>query len=954
MTDAVLPPSNHRLVLVDGYAIIYRALFALTSRPLMNSHGENTSAIWGVANFLRRLISEHRPEYLGWVHDSGLSYRTEQYPGYKATREKLSSELEADFNQSVKRTEQLLGAYRIPVVKREGYEADDVIGTLAAQGVSAGLNVVIVSGDKDFQQLIGPHVWLLNPGRGGPGAIEEQWVGLGNERTRLGVAPSQVTDYLALVGDSVDNVPGVRGIGPKTAVELIKEFGSLEEILNRTTEIKKERIRQAIEEQAANARLSKLLVTIRKDVDVTLDLDSLFVKTPDAAYLRQLFQELEFGELTKASMTPGATDVSASVVSREAKYETVRSIREVEEIVNKAKAIGHICVGVETMQEVGAPESPDPIRALLVGLVLGLRPGEVYYLPLRHRIALSARSDHEVLRESKSSFAPDLNAPRPEGEYGGLGPLTAPAMRPLRELLTDVSVEKIVHNGKHHLLVLRREEINLSPLAFDTMVSSYVLDSSRPSHALPSLAIEYLDHLIVPSGTPDAKGNATIGLDMTPMTQVATSACVNVDVTLRLATIFSDQLRHLEMFRLFNQIEMPLVPVLAEMEWEGIRIDLPVFAKLKAQLAAQRDAVMARIYDVSGEEFNINSNVQLRRILFEKLRLPIVKRTKTGPSTDATVLERLADEGHELPVLLMEYRELAKLQNTYIDTLPELVNPHTGRLHTTFNQTVAATGRLSSSNPNLQNIPVRRELGRQIRSAFIPREGWMMLCADYSQIELRLLAHLSEDTAFVEGFKRGVDIHQETAALIFDVSKTAVTSEMRMRAKTINFATLYGQGARALSRQLHVSQKEGQEFIDQYFERFAGVRRYLDSSVESARKLGYAETIFGRRRYIPELADRNLNIRLFGERTAQNTPIQGSAADLIKIAMVRIAGRMKQERFTGHMVLQVHDELVFEGPLEEVGELGILVKEEMESAVVLNVPLVVQVSTGCNWMEAKA
>jgi len=940
------PPADKRLFLVDGYAIIYRAFFALISRPLTTGRGENTSAAWGVANFIQRLLTKHQPQYLGWVHDSGLSFRNEQYAEYKATREKLSDELQADFDRGVERIEQLLDAYRIPILKAEGYEADDVIGTLATKGVAHGLNVVIVSGDKDFHQLIGPGVWLLNPGRGGPAAVDEQWIGVVNETARLGVAPNRVTDYLALVGDSSDNVPGVKGIGDKTAIELIQSYASLEEILAHAGELKKKRAREALLEQAANARLSKDLVTIRTNLNVDLNLDALRVSQPDAARLRELFVELEFHSLAKGVAEPEAASALPSRLTQNANYRTVDSPEEVAALVQRARATGRIAFDTETILEPGAPGVVDPLRAILVGLSVGIATGEAYYLPFRHRSRTEAQAGlglDDALRESDTTTAP-RNLPS----------LGAPEMKPLRDLLQDPAVAKIAQNGKYDMLVLQREGVLVTPLAFDTMIASYVLDPGRRSHGLDMLALEFLGHTMISYEDVCGKGKNAIGFDAVAVPAATMYSCEDADITLRLATIFEEQLDQLSLSALFRDIEMPLVPVLAAMESVGIRIDLNAFARLRVELAKERQRVEGEIYVSAGEEFNINSNAQLRRILFEKLELPVLKKTSTGASTDAGVLERLAEEGHELPALIMEYRELSKLQNTYIDALPNLVNPHTGRLHTSFNQTVAATGRLSSSDPNLQNIPVRRELGREIRRAFIPREGWTMLSADYSQIELRLLAHLSGDPAFVETFRKGGDIHRETAALIFDLPVAAVTPDMRNRAKTINFATLYGQGAHALSQQLRITHAEAKEFIDQYFARFTGVRAYLDATVEAARTQGYAETIFGRRRYIPELREKNFNIRAFGERTAQNTPIQGSAADLIKIAMIRVAARLRRERLEATMLLQVHDELVFEVPSAEIESLTGLVKHEMENAAELRVPLIVDVGRGPNWLETKA
>jgi DNA polymerase-1 len=501
--------------------------------------------------------------------------------------------------------------------------------------------------------------------------------------------------------------------------------------------------------------------------------------------------------------------------------------------------------------------------------------------------------------------------------------------------------------------VFRSVGVNLAGLDFDTMLASYVLDPGRRSHGIDVLALEFLDYTMTTYADLCGKGRGAIPLDECPIEATRDYSCEDADMTLRLRRVFEPQLETQELRRLLDGVEVPLVDVLAEMEWTGIAIDIPWFASLKQRFQAEREAVEKQIYEAAGIEFNINSNPQLREILFGKLNLPVLKKTSTGPSTDVSVLQELADAGHALPALLMNYRELSKLENTYLDALPRLVNPKTGRLHTSYSQTVASTGRLSSNDPNLQNIPIRRELGREIRRGFIPRKGWILLAADYSQIELRLLAHLSQDTAFVEAFHAGGDIHRQTAALIFDVPLDEVTSVMRGRAKTINFATIYGQGPHALSRQLGIEHAEAKEFITRYFERFQGVRNYLDSMVAFAREHGFVQTIFGRRRYIPELRERNFSVRAFGERLAANSPIQGSAADLIKIAMIRIDNALRTEKLESKMLLQVHDELVFEVRPEELDQVQTMVKQQMEHAAELSVPLVVDLGTGKNWLETK-
>lgn len=1022
----VTPPPAPRLFLIDGYALVYRAFFALISRPLRTSRGENTSAAWGVVHFLNRLVATHRPEYLAWVNDSGLSFRHEQYPAYKATREKLTDELQDDFTRGMERIHALLEAFRVPVLSVPGYEADDVIGALAERGVEDGLNVVVVSGDKDFQQLVRPGVWLLNPGRGGPAAIDEQWVGLENASDRLGVPPERTVDYLALVGDASDNVPGVKGIGDKGAQALIHEFGALEDILANVEQIKAKRPREALLAHAGDARLSKALVTIRTDIAVPWDPDAMRLQEPDRERLKQLYVELEFNTLAReaavasaggSSMNqnptaaPDGSDVSfdfgANVEPKEketVRYETVDTVQALERLVARARKVaaagGTMAVDTETVIEAGAPVKVDPLRSRLVSISIALEPAEAYYLPLAHReyrpeqtellsgdAPPDAPADPEAstdtdrlptdappdeasaaegaaVKKPKAKKAAAPKVPEPSGIAGrmlaersypvrNLPPLDSPEMRPLVALLEDADVSKTLQNAKYDILALRQAGVHLRGVDFDTMLASYVLDPGRRSHGLDTLALEFLDHVMTSYTELCGRGRTQLPFDVVPVEAARDYSCEDVDMTIRLRRLFEPLLESQGLAELFREIEVPLVDVLADMEAAGITIDVAYFGTLRDRFKLERERLEREIWTEAGEEFNINSNLQLRAILFEKLQLPTKKKTATGPSTDASVLQELADEGHALPQLLMEYRELFKLEGTYLEALPVLVNPHTGRIHTSLNQTVASTGRLSSSDPNLQNIPIRRELGRDIRRGFIPRKGWMLLSADYSQIELRLLAHFSEDPAFVEAFRSGGDIHRQTAAVIFDVPLGEVTPTMRNRAKTINFATIYGIGAHALSRQLKISNAEARQFIDTYFERFQGVKRYLETRVEFAKAHGYVETLFKRRRYVPELKERSFNIRAFGERVAQNAPIQGSAADLIKVAMIRIHDTLRARGLHARMLLQVHDELVLEVPGPELDEVTALVKGEMEGATALSVPLVVETGAGENWLDAK-
>jgi DNA polymerase-1 len=909
-----------RLFLVDGYALIYRAFFAMLGRPLTTSRGENTSAAWGIANFLLRLTEKHRPEYVGWVHDAGTSFRHERYPEYKATREKLDEELQQDFDRSLARIEALLGAFRVPLLAVEGYEADDVIATLAARGAAAGLDVVIVSGDKDFYQLIGPRISLLNPGRGGPAAVEEQFVTPTNAAERLGVPPQQTVDFLSLVGDTADNVPGVRGVGEKTAQKLLQEYGTLDAVLAHAGDVAAKRVREALDADADRARLSRELVTLRRDVPVELELPALAAQEPDRPALLALLAELEFHSLVRALGEPGAAAAPAA-----ARYGIADTPDAVADLVRRARDRGGFALHVEA-------GSPDPMRAELVGLSIALAPGQATYLPFAHRPGTDMLEPTEV-----------RNLPRLDG----------PALEPLAALLRDASVEKVAHNVKYDWLALRRAGVELGGVAFDTMIASFMIDPGKRSHALDALALEQFNVRMRSYADVAGKGRAGKSFADLAVRDAADYCCAGSDYALRLKTRLEPTLADHNLTALFRDVELPLIGVLVDMEWEGIAIDAGHFARLRAELRAELGRLERAIQQEAGVEFNVNSTPQLRHVLFEKLQLPVLKKGKTGPSTDAEVLEELAAQGHAVPTLLLEYREVAKLLSTYLETLPAEVNPATGRIHTSFNQIGAATGRLSSTDPNLQNIPVRSVRGEAIRRGFVPRQGCRFVVADYSQIELRLLAHLSGDPAFVEAFRAGGDIHRQTAALIFGVAPDAVTPEMRARAKTINFATIYGQGPHALARQLGIGYDDARRFIDDYFARFAGVRSFLDQTIADARRRGWVETIFGRRRYIPELHDKNHNVRAFGERTATNSPLQGSAADLIKLAMIRVADALRRS-YAAKLLLQVHDELVVEAPLGEVEPVGRLVRECMEGAATLRVPLVATVGVGATWLDAKA
>jgi DNA polymerase-1 len=862
-----------------------------------------------------------------------------------------------EFDQGVDRVEQLLAGFRIPLVAVDGFEADDVIGTLADRAVAAGWEAVIVSGDKDLYQLIRPGIAILNPGRSGPGAVDPIWVDGTNAAERLGVPPTQVVDYLAMVGDTADNIPGVKGIGEKGAAELLQAYGDLENILAHAAEVKNKRQREGLQQYAAEARLSKQLATIQRDVPVELHLEDWKRKAPDTDALVKLYAELEFTTLLRQA---GATKTAAENMPLEVTSRESRVVGRAPEGPAGAPSTTHdsrpsTAYAAPTVTVIDDPKelpalaarlrkaplvafdtettSLHPRSADLIGLSLAASPTEVWYLPFGHRPP-----------------GGELAAPTP---VKNLPPILDPACAPIVELLRDPKVPKGAHHLKYDWQVLRRAGIEIQGATYDSMLASACLDSGRRSHAIDVLSLE---HLGVPMRSYEdltGKGKAQIPFAEVPVA-VAAAYCGHDSATvLALRDFFAPKLAEIDGERLLRELEMPLVPVLVDMEWEGVAIDGPLFARLGNELGRDLQALEAKIAAEAGASVNLNSPKQLGGLLFEKLQLPILKKTKTGASTDAEVLEQLAEMGHTVPKLILEYREVQKLKSTYVDTLPAEVHPVTHRIHTSYHQAGSATGRLSSNDPNLQNIPIRTPRGEAIRRGFIPREGWSFVAADYSQIELRLLAHFSGDESFIEAFRAGRDIHRETAALIFGIPEGEVTGEQRARAKTINCGTISGQGPFALSKQLGITQDEAKQFIEQYFGRFPGVRGYLDRSVQHAREFGYVETLSGRRRYIPEVKDKNFNHRAFGERVASNTPLQGSAADLIKRAMILLHDALGTAKLQTRILLQVHDELVLETPPEELETVQKLVKEKMESAATLKVPLVVDVGVGKNWLDAK-
>lgn len=880
--------------IIDGNSYIYRAFYAI--RGLSNSSGLPTNAVFGFANMLMKVIKEKVPDLLAIVFDpKGPTRRHLEFKEYKAHRPPMPR----DLVPQVPYIHRLVEAFRIPVYVVEGQEADDVIATLACKAEADGLDVTIVTGDKDILQLAGNRIRVYD-------TLKEKIYGPEEVKERFGVPPERVIEVMGLMGDSTDNIPGVPGIGEKTAKELASQYGTIENLLAHVQEIKKPRLRESLLENAHLARMSRDLALLRSDVPLDMDYEKLALKPPDNIVLLALLKELEFTTLLKyAAPEPGEAG----------KYRTVLDEAAFNEMLQELSSAEEISFDTETT-------SLDPMRAELVGMSFSVQPQHGWYLPLGHDYI-------GVPRQLSRDYA----LPR------------------LKPVLEDPRIKKIGQNVKYDLLVLRRCGIAVQGVAFDTMIASYLLNPGKPSHSLDSIALEYLNYKTMTYEEVTGTGKKQIGFSEVDVDIAARYSGEDADIALRLKHKLAPLLLEHDLDRLFREIEMPLMSVLAEMERVGVKIDAGFLGAMSVKLAAEIAALERDIYELAGAEFNINSPKQLADVLFGKLGLTPVKRTKTGFSTNVDVLEELA-RVHPLPAEILKYRTLAKLKSTYIDALPLMINPETGRLHTSLNQTVTATGRLSSSEPNLQNIPIRTEVGREIRRAFIADPGSSLLSADYSQIELRVLAHLSGDPALIRTFQDDEDVHTRTASEVFGLPPEEITSEMRRKAKAVNFGIIYGISAFGLAQDIGVSNTEAKRYIESYFARYPRVREFLDRTIDDAKKKGYVTTLFGRRRFIPEIASSTAAVRSFGERTAVNTPIQGTAADLIKLAMIRIQARLGKEGLKSAMILQVHDELVFEAPDIELEPLKRLVREEMEGVIALSIPIKVDMGAGKNWDEA--
>ena len=900
-------PQHERphLYLIDGSGYIFRAYHAIRS-SLSNSKGMPTNAVYGYTQMLRKVLKDQAPTHCAVAFDLGPpAKRLELYPAYKANRPETPEEIKIQWPYCRDMT-QALG---VAIVEDEGIEADDLIGTLARKAEAEGFDVTIITSDKDFYQLVGPHIRLWD-------TMKDRRIGIPEVEERFGVPPDHVVDVLGLMGDSVDNVPGVPGIGEKTAKSLMQEFGDVETLLGRLDELKPGKQRERLENNADLARLSVELVTIDTDMALDFEIDALKVAALDRESAAELLKELEFRSLAEEILGGAQQEPTP-----DRNYITILSGKDLDALIKRLKKSDGFAIDLETTNK-------EPMWAEIVGFALSSKAEEGYYVPVMHDYAGAPKqlSLQNVLDK--------------------LGPL-----------LTDPKLPKYGQNIKYDMIVLDRAGVRMEGVTFDTMLASYVLNPARRGYGMDELSREHLNY-----PTLSYKDVAGTGANEKTFNQVEIEAATrysaeDADVTYALTKILSSKLDESGIRSIFDELEVPLIPVLADMEEAGVLLDLDLMTDLGKSLETQLEVGLQRIHEAAGREFNPNSPIQLREILFDELQLHeqappgAIRKTKTGMSTGAEVLEKLAPL-HPLPQEILAYRELSKLLSTYVQALPKLVHPETDRIHTSFNQTVAATGRLSSADPNLQNIPIRTEMGRQIRKAFIPEPGWKMLSADYSQVELRILAHMSGDEVLREAFCEGEDIHERTALEVTGVLPGTITPEIRRMAKAVNYGVVYGLSPFGLSQNIGVPVDEARRFIDGYFERYAGVKKFIDDTLEDARRTGYVETLRGRRRPIPDINHSNRNLRGFAERTAINTPMQGTAADIIKQAMLNIHPRLRKEGFKSRMILQVHDELVFEGPPKEMKKLAALVQEEMESAEKLSIPLVVETHSGDNWDEA--
>lgn len=893
--------ARERIIVIDGSGYFFRAFFAI--RQLSTSKGFPTNAVFGFINMLMKVLDNEKPTKLAIAFDTAKpSFRKERYAEYKSNR----SAPPEDLVKQIPYIFRAVDAFGIPRLEKPGFEADDIIGTLATRAVKDGYSVEIITGDKDLMQLVSDDVRIYD-------TMKDKRIDADGVKERFGVTPAQVVDLLALMGDSSDNIPGVSGIGEKTAAELINQFGSLDGIYRHLDEIKQPKRRETLAKEKETAYLSQELATVQCDMDLSLDWSTLDYRGPKLDELQALFTELEFTALLKRfGLKTGDSPASGYV---KGSYETVRDEARLKEILGELARSPRVAVDTETT-------SLTVQSASLVGVSLAGHEGKAYYVPVGHRAPAGGERLADQIPEAR-------------------------ARELLKPFLEDAKIPKIGQNLKYDMQILRRWGIELRGIEADTLIASYLIDPSAP-HNLDALALRYLGHQNITYEEVAGKGKAQISFAEVPLDKATEYSGEDADVTLRLHGKLVPDLEKQQLTRLFHDVEMPLVDVLAEMEYCGVLIDAPRLSEMGESLQDEMAAVESRVHGFAGGPFNINSPKQLSQVLFEKLKLPVIRKTKTGISTDENVLQQLCSQ-HEICTHILKYRELQKLRSTYVEGLLAEIHPETGRVHTSYNQTVTATGRLSSSNPNLQNIPVGGDKRYDIRSVFVCEEGHELLSADYSQVELRLMADMSGDRELSRAFLEDQDVHEFTGRLIFGTS--TITPEQRRIAKTINFGVIYGQTPFGLSQTLKIPPGQAKDFIEAYFKRYTGVQAFLKKLVEEARAKGYVTTLLGRRRHFPDIRSENRMTREMAERAAINAPIQGTAADMIKKAMVSLHRRLRLERLRARMILQVHDELVFEVPVDEKKRVEAIVRDEMEHALNLNVPLKVDMGWGKNWGE---
>jgi DNA polymerase-1 len=939
-----------RLFLLDGMALTYRAYFSMIRTPLINSKGMNTSAIFGFINTLNKILQDENPDYIGVAFDTEEpTFRHKKYKDYKGTRQAMPD----DLIPQIGRIKEVISAYNIPMIELSGYEADDIIGTLVKVAEKESVWSFIVSPDKDFMQLVDKNVRIYKPSRssGGKQVTDVEVIGIDEVKERFGVAPEHVIEVLALIGDKVDNVPGVRGIGEKTAVTLIKEFKSLDNLYKNIDKITKPKLKENLITHKGDAYLSKELVTIDTKIPLMLDFHQLTLSEKNTALLEKLYTELEFRSLLKklqgteqsisikaVSVEPGEKEIEVPHEKLEDigtfphKYYTIKTENELQKLISTLKTVDEFAFDTETTSE-------DPMYADLVGMSFSYNEAEAFYIP----ILFKERSDTDLFGQQASRKSKN-KVSLPE-----MGLETV--IKYVKPLLENKNIRKIGQNIKYDMLVMKKYDVNLENIGFDTMIAAYVL-KPESNYKMDLLSEVYLNYKCVPIEDLIGKSGQQITMDQVPYQVASDYAAEDADVTLRLYHRLEYELKKVSLDNLCNQIEFPLIEVLADMEFNGVKADEKILSNMNVEFAGIEKKLEKEIYKEAGEEFNINSPKQLSDILFNKLKLSPTRKIKTGFSTDTSVLEELS-EVHPIAVKLLDYRTVMKLRTTYTEGLLKIINKNTGKVHTSFNQTVAATGRLSSANPNLQNIPIRTEIGRKLRKAFVPEEkGNIILSADYSQIELRIMAHLAHDENMIKAFERKRDIHRETAARIFRVKPEKVDANMRRKAKEVNFGIIYGIQAFGLSSRLNIDQNEAREIIQAYFNEYKNINAWLEDTKQFAREKGYTETLAGRRRYLPNINNKNAVVRQRDERIAINMPVQGTAADMIKIAMINIFNEFKKEKMRSRMILQVHDELVFDCYKDEEKEVERIVENKMKHALKLDVPIDIDIGKGENWYEA--